>query len=1215
MSQQNIYQAKSILNELCIAYFQKIHAPEHVEIQAQYEMQYAEKMISLSSFLTDQEMIFKVLYAIGLCLVPTTESYQQKCMESLSLLAPIPIRPICLSEKLKLRWIEFQKKYHEDDFPNYLNVLRLIDRIVALGYVEEALLLAQYGIYQISQPIEKVILLFESGQIGLNYQQVQTGVFLIRSALTIEPSLKNQARQMVDQTLALQSVGGDDLKALIQLRLNHVDDVEKWAQDLTANMIPQQKTAFCLKMGKCIEIDLNLKREAFYFYQLALDLDLNLNFLEKDELLDAMARLAFDELISLEDDTKQAFFEDYDLENPNAFDGFSTAYTKIHQEALFFHPQSIILHKYCQILKELKDWERWIDLLSKMIELETDSSIKAKLWAEIALIYLSQAKDPSLIHWAIENAYTLDPLWSLALIAQIKQLPMMHTQAFLIDQLIQLELQDCENPRIRQTLLKAQALARIELNEIVFAYLALMEAWELGSHEALKDQVDSQVVDLIKKLIKREDWRKEIESHMILLFKDQHQDEGSVMLFGYLYFQEQSDLCIEILEQALTYQPDRWDLIKALLFHLKQQGKWESWIGMIVSSPQHKWPKKARKSLLEEAIAQSKVHYPRATSALLRQRAEYLDDLASSESHKQSPKSELAKIDQQRFDTQQAGSQQAGSQQAGFQQAGSQQGSKQKSLEKEKSQSFSKQAKNTSLSTIEIDVDSIEFLEDEDTTDVSKTDPNHMLLHLLNQHRLQAWGEYLDVHPEDRHALEAYDTLARSFGEWEVLAKRYEAAISHSQVGKVHLYELLGEIYDEILADTQNAIRCWSELLLIKSDHLRASRRFFELVSALADWDLAYLVWAKLEIDAQNAKAYHEAGIRIFIGKKQLETAMIQWRSLSKIDQSSAHVFVPSLLHLATSVAQEKYTIELALSDLSSVSQDVQIQRLSLIANIYIGYGPYRDELQALKYFKEIFYRDQKNTEAIMRITEIFLEIGKKEEMLEMLDLGLDHLTEQKDLAIFIQNIAVGLETRFEDIEEAFHCWLLLLDRCEDSRELAIYHLLRMIKQHTAYLKQVILVLETYLQASKNQFETALLLRYQLSLYSKLENWPQIYQHSLKLKKLEGISPKTIHALTEIAIPLALWPAWLELHEDLVAQEKNPVIAKHYLNEMAILCESKLEKPEQALEYYQKIQKISDTMTDTSSNASTDVIADISADISRLQTRISQPKLPKRPRR
>lgn len=62
MSQQNIYQAKSILNELCIAYFQKIHAPEHVEIQAQYEMQYAEKMISLSSFLTDQEMIFKVLY-------------------------------------------------------------------------------------------------------------------------------------------------------------------------------------------------------------------------------------------------------------------------------------------------------------------------------------------------------------------------------------------------------------------------------------------------------------------------------------------------------------------------------------------------------------------------------------------------------------------------------------------------------------------------------------------------------------------------------------------------------------------------------------------------------------------------------------------------------------------------------------------------------------------------------------------------------------------------------------------------------------------------------------------------------------------------------------------------------------------------------------------------------------------------------------------------
>lgn len=1179
MSQQNIYQAKSILNELCIAYFQKIHAPEHVEIQAQYEMQYAEKMISLSSFLTDQEMIFKVLYAIGLCLVPTTDMYHKKSMEALSLLAPISIRPICLSEKLKLRWIEFQKKYHEDEFPNYLNVLRLIDRIVALGYVEEALLLAQYGIYQISQPIEKVILLFESGQIGLNYQQVQTGVFLIRSALTIEPSLKNQARQMVDQTLALQSVGGDDLKALIQLRLNHVDDVEKWAQDLTENMIPQQKTAFCLKMGKCIEIDLNLKREAFYFYQLALDLDLNC--LEKDELLDAMVRLAFDELIALEDDTKQSFFDGYDLANPNAFDPFTNAYTNIHQEAIFFHPQSMILHKYCQVLKQLKDWERWIDLLSKMIELETDSSIKARLWAEIALIYLSQDKDASLIYWALENAYTLDALWSLALIAQIKQLPKMQShQAFLIDQLIQLELQDCENPRTRQNLLKTQALVRIELNEIVFAYLALMEAWELGSHESLKDQVDPQIVDLIKKLIAREDWRKEIESHMILLFKDQHQDEGSVMLFGYLYFQEQSDLCIEILEQALTYQPDRWDLIKALLFHLKQQGKWESWIGMIVSSPQHKWPKKARKSLLEEAIAQSKIHYPKATSALLRQRAEYLDDLAIAENQKQ-------------LNTQQASTQQASSQKS-LEQA--------KNLSKQ-AKNLSKQTKNSALSTIEIDVDSIEFLEDEDTTDVSKTDPSDMLLHLLNQHRLQAWGEYLDVHPEDRHALEAYDTLARSFGEWEVLAKRYESAIINSQVGKVHLYELLGEIYDEILADTQNAIRCWSELLLIKSDHLRASRRFFELVSALADWDLAYLVWEKLEVDAQNAKAYHEAGIRIFIGKKQLETAMIQWRKLSKIDQSSAHVFVPSLLSLATSLAQEQYTIELALSDLSSVSQDVQIQRLSLIAKIYIGYGPYRDELQALKYFKEIFYRDQKNIEAIMRITEIFLEIGKKEEMLEMLDLGLDHLTEQKDLAIFIQNVAVGLETRFEDIEEAFHCWLLLLDRCEDSRELAIYHLLRMIKQHTTYLKQVILVLETYLQASKNQFETASLLRYQLSLYSKLENWPQIHQHILKLKKIEGISPKTIHALTEIATPLALWPTWLELHEDLVAQEENPIIAQHYLNEMAILCESKLEKPEQALEYYQKIQKISQINTD------------VSADIARLQARINQPKLPKRPRR
>jgi hypothetical protein len=1199
MSQQNIYQAKSILNELCIAYFQKIHAPEDAEIQAQYEMQYAEKMISLSSFLTDQEMIFKILYAIAMCLVPQGESCQEKYVESFSLLSPMPVRPICLSEKLKIRWIEFQKKYAEDEFPNYLNLLRLIDRIVALGYVEEALLLAQYGIYQMTQAIEKVILLFESGQIGLNYQQVQTGVFLIRSALTIEPSLKHQARQMVDQTLALQSVQGDDLKALIQLRLNHVDDVEKWAQDLTDHMIPQQKTAFCLKMGQCIEIDLNLKRDAFYFYQLALDLDLYC--IEKDEILDAMARLAFDELMGLEEETKWAFLKRYDTQTEFE-DKFEIAYSMIHHESIFFHPQSIILEKYCHLLKMLKDWERWVDLLSKMIELETNSLLKAKLWAEIALIYLSQHKGGHLIDWAINNIYMQDAQWCLLLIRHIKQLPIMQNenQAFLIDLLIQIELQDCETPSIRQQLLKDQAMARITLNEIVFAYLALMEAWELSNHDS-KLPLDLEVIDLIKSLIAREDWRREIESHMILLFKDHHEDEGSVMLFGYLYFQEQSDLCIEILQQALTYQPDRWDLIKALLFHLKQQKKWESWIGIIVSSPQHKWPKKSRKALLEEAINQSKIHYPKATSALLRQRAEYLDDLALSETQKQAHNEMLEKADKQKAEQEKVDQQKA------------------QKLKTDKQKLH--QAKLAPLATIEVDEDSIEFLEDEDTTDVSTRQANEILLQLLNQHRLQAWGEYLDVHPEDRHALEAYDSLARSFGEWEMLAKRYEAAIEHSQVGKVHLYELLGEIYDEILADTQNAIRCWSALLLIKSDHLRASRRFFELVSALADWDLAFQVWEKLEVDAQNEKAYYEAGIRIFIGKKQLEDAMIQWRKLSKIDQSSAHVFVPSLLILATQLNQDqdqnqnqnqnqdRYSIELALSDLSSVSHEVQIQRLTLIARLYGGYGPCRDELQALKYFKEIFYRDQSHVEAIMKITEILGEIGKKEAMLEMLDLGLDQLTAQKDISLFIQNCAVTLESRFDDVEEAFHCWLLLLDRCEESRELAIYHLIRIIRKHPEYLKQVILVLETYLHASKNDAEIALLLRYQVELHTKLQNWPQIHQHLLKLKKLEGISPKIIRDLNDIATPLALWPIWLELHEALVAREENPVIAQMYLIEMATLCECKLEMPSKAIEYYEKVLSIREKMEMTSE------VEEIKGEIDRLQKWINLPKLPKRTRR
>ena len=131
----------------------------------------------------------------------------------------------------------------------------------------------------------------------------------------------------------------------------------------------------------------------------------------------------------------------------------------------------------------------------------------------------------------------------------------------------------------------------------------------------------------------------------------------------------------------------------------------------------------------------------------------------------------------------------------------------------------------------------------------------------------------MDIEPQDREALEAFAQKATMLSQWKALANRYENALPLRQTGRVHLLELLAQLYTEHLEDEGQALISWLGILEIKPNHNRAGEQATLILNKQQKWEQVLSVCEQWKPADPFHPTFIESQLRAYLELGDLQTA------------------------------------------------------------------------------------------------------------------------------------------------------------------------------------------------------------------------------------------------------------------------------------------------------------------------------------------------------
>lgn len=1067
-------------------------------------------------------------------------------------LAPLPNAPLNLSRTITQRWAQLKQRRGQDglNLSIWVRSLRLLDRVLSMGFACEAITLADHAVQQISSPEKSALVLYEAGRIGILHKQVSLGVLMMRRAIEVKEILRDRARKLVDEALTEQRAEGEELEELLELRVNRVQHLETWASELISSAPFSQRVSLASLFAYHTEHGLRRPDVATHFYTEAMISSFQSGATRltpeiqqaTQSSLDALIRLGIagstdaerslrsiyertgilepldTYLLTLSLDTQQNSARRGNAAHERAqllsqFNRFEACIEAI-KLAVQLNPEVVDLRSLIKRTRKAKSWEPLDRLLS--LQLNMTRSIKKQ-----QAILIAQAQT--------RRARGLDAAAYLALIGALSL-----GEAPKADEMLTSLL---STPSARSSViswfLRPGASEHSGWVDDILYFVDVYQRYVAQNPTAFKTTEDTTLRNFSRS-VHTDDTPEgstadEDVDLFVFDFSGDHQEKGEEK--GLISSQVQQDPIGDLLASALNQTPHEWKLASALLDQLEAQGQWEDWVEWVMTLPKSRWPNSERDALVHRAVELSKTYKTSQLSKLLKDIAESLDRSGA-------PSSE----------------------------------------------------------------------------------------------RLQAWGAYLDEHPADRHALETYTELAREEEAWSALVERFEIALTARQTGKIHLLELLAELYEERLGDTERASQSWRQILAIKPSHERAGLWLSLYLSSQQKWqDLSELCLEHWKPSEAEQSTWRESLLQAYLGLGLIQEAMQTWSSLS--EKRTQKLYVPSLLTLAEYTQHGPAILTLldadldviplevhALNELETTSQSeddlgsdesippmlpteeelsVHDQSLASIESISEHFSQEADALrrtlearpkvparlrlkaQALTYmsdqvdtlsaihiWRQIRQLDARDVEATLALTELYASTGRREDLSELMNYAERWCGVDEGMRRVLTQGALCYEARFEDYEEAFKCWTILLERAPHIAQRALIALQRLAKKQGLWTRLDERWVK-YAERSPKMTERSRALLAQTQLCAgplhlwqiALELLPPLEERRPYCQTVRNLYQDVIPPLRKWDTLVACWIKWAEV------MPIGPARAER-LSRVAEIYETRLEQPELALHFY-----------------------------------------------
>ena len=1037
--------------------------------------------------------------------------------EAESALAPLPDPPLNLSDNITLRWPQLRAQREGGHLPAWSSLLRLIDRLVSMGFPSEALTLAERSPALVPSEMKRAVVLFEAGRLGVLHRAVPRGVPLLRAAIEVQPSLRPLAREIVDGALRQQRAEGADLAALIELRVSHVEDAPAWARALVEGVPEPLRVPLARDLGACAERALERGEVALIFYQLALSEggELSASSVRSAARADALAgleRLARRGVSGAEEVFLEVLDAHGDLDRAEAFLVSRGRDPSVLAEERARHlleaaRRAALSRSALDLSAALA--EEATRLAPSVVDLRAliRQARAEEAWAPLdALLSLqlkhtsSTAKKQVLLR-AQAQARRARGLEAAAYLALVGSLALGHTDEVELDlDLLLMSLSGREGVEgwllregaeglagwVDDVLLYAERLARVRA-EVELPYAPPAQGGETVDDEAGADL--ERGVD-------------EDEGHA----EDQDQDQAELGGGGEgaPLSRRDEDAVVEWLARAFNHAPHEWRLAEALLSALSELERTEDWLEWVVSSPKSRWPAEARARLVSEAIALSRHLESPHLAPLLKQEAEALQG--------------------------------------------------------------------------------------------SSAPPRRLL---------EAWGAYLNMRPSDRRALEAFDEVARALGEWEALAARYEAAIPARATGRVHLFELLAELYERSLDRPEEAARCWREVLTLHSAHERAGQWLTLHALSRRDWGALLETCERWRPEPSTQPAWVEARLQAQVGLGELHEALVSWSELPH--DRTRQLFLPSLLALAEAQGDGPALLLLLSADRSEdddpltsgelgslddtvVPEDLiseaeglrravltreargerrpTVSRARLRARALTHYSPHVNTFEATRAWEELLAHTPDDAEAALALAGLYSSCGRRAALRGLID-RVERWCDREEMCAVVVRGAQALEARFGDYAEAARCWRLVLDRSPLRAEQALAALARLAPKGRLWI-ELYEALGSRVERAQGYGERARALTEQAALCAgPLTRWELALEALAGLERLRPHSAEVRALYYDVVPPLGAWEVAAERLRGWAETDRVGAARAERVSRVAELYEARLSRPEDARYLYQ----------------------------------------------
>jgi tetratricopeptide (TPR) repeat protein len=270
-------------------------------------------------------------------------------------------------------------------------------------------------------------------------------------------------------------------------------------------------------------------------------------------------------------------------------------------------------------------------------------------------------------------------------------------------------------------------------------------------------------------------------------------------------------------------------------------------------------------------------------------------------------------------------------------------------------------------------------------------------------------------------------------------------------------------------------------------------------------------------------------------------------------------------------------------------------ERLRLKARALTYMSPELDSLSAISAWRELRALDPRDVEATLALIELYAASGRRDYFDELAEYAERWCGVDEGMRRALTQAALSYEARFEDDEEAFRCWSVLLERAPQLSERALVALERLAKRAGLWSSLDERWVK-YAERSSRPTERARALLAQTALCAgPLHHW-QIALELLPALEERRPQCQTVRALySEVVPPLRKWPILVERQLRWAEEMPEGPAKAERLSRVAELLETRLEDPQGALQCYELASSMS-------SGARSE---ELTRDVTRLKARLS----------